>query len=90
MKKELEALAPRDQLQELGVLLCFIAAMIAGFVLDGARIFAFGLVPAAAVFTYASMRGVSWQGTPRLFLLKYLLAVAFFVSALLWVVSHPR
>jgi len=88
IRAEFKLLKPGSRMNDASSIFVCVCAMLGFYFLDGSRIGAFGLVPAAGILTYSSMRGVRWYATPWLFTLTFLGAATFFVSATLWVIFN--
>lgn len=61
----------------------------AAYVLDGARAIAFGLFPAIALLTLSRNSGINREKTPALNGISWMLAIAIWVVAGIWVALHP-
>jgi hypothetical protein len=84
------------QLKPLSLMNIVIGLVVMGFGsaavywLDGARLAAFGLVPAAFVITLTEQAGVTIKKTPVLFVLCAIVALLLFGGAAWYVLSHPK
>ena len=67
-----------------------IAMSAAAYFLDGARIAAFGIVPAISVFTFSGLAGISLRKTPVLFVGCVLIAIMFYAGATGYVWLNPK
>ncbi len=89
-KDEFQQLNPFDRLDAVIAVVVTIAMMAAAYFLDGARIAAFGMMPALGLLSYADRRGIRVKTTPRLFGALCLVALAMYAGSVYWVTLYPK
>ena len=90
LRNELTHLKPIPPLDCAIGFVALITASAGAYFLDGARIAAFGIVPAIFVFSFSGLAGISLKKTPRLFALCLLVALLFYVGATGYVWLNPK
>ena len=90
LRDELTYLKPIPPLECAIGFVALIAASAGAYFLDGARIAAFGIVPAIFVFSFSGLAGISSKKTPWLFTLCLLLALLFYAGATWYVWLNPK